>query len=54
MFSITTIRPKDHATLLANPLGLYISDLNFSTEIGTKTKGKPSDSMIQQQETAQK
>ena len=54
VFSITTIPPKDDATLLANPLGLYISDLNFSTEIGTKTKGKPSDSMIQQQETAQK
>ena len=38
VFAVTTIPPKDDQTLLVNPLGLYISDLNFSAEIGTKQK----------------
>ena len=36
VFSVTVIPPKDDKTLLINPLGLYISDLNFSAEIGSK------------------
>jgi len=38
VFAVTTIPPKDDQTLLVNPLGLYISDLNFSTEIGQKPR----------------
>ena len=38
VFSVTVIPPKDDAVLLNNPLGLYISDLNFSTEIGQKPR----------------
>lgn len=38
VFSVTIIPPKDDATLLNNPLGLYISDLNFSAEIGQKPR----------------
>ena len=41
VFAVTTIPPKDDQTLLVNPLGLYISDLNFSAEIGTKKKADP-------------
>ena len=40
VFSTTIIPPKDDTTLINNPLGLYISDLNFSSEIGTKTDSK--------------
>ena len=54
VFSITTIPPEDDATLLINPLGIYISDLNFSTELGTTTNGKPSASMVQKQDATQK
>lgn len=36
VFSVTIIPPQDDKTLLINPLGLYISDLNFSAEIGSK------------------
>ena len=41
VFAVTTIPPKDEQTMLINPLGLYISDLNFSAEIGTKQKADP-------------
>ena len=41
VFAVTTIPPKDDQTLMVNPLGLYISDLNFSAEIGTKQKNNP-------------
>lgn len=42
VFSTTTIPPKDDATLIVNPLGLYISDMNFSEEIGkAKDAGNP-------------
>lgn len=51
VFSVTTIPSKDEATLLVNPLGLYISDLNFSTEIGTKGKGSPAGSNAATQST---
>ena len=29
VFAVTTIPPKDDQTLMVNPLGIYISDLNF-------------------------
>ncbi len=38
VFAVTTIPPKDDATMFVNPLGLYISDLNFSEQIGTMKK----------------
>ena len=37
VFTVTMIEQKDEARLLVNPLGLYISDLNFSEEINKKS-----------------
>lgn len=51
VFAVTTIPPKDEQTLLINPLGLYISDLNFSAEIGTKTKSNAPGAMTGTQHT---
>jgi len=50
VFAVTTIPPKDDQTLLVNPLGLYISDLNFSAEIGTKQKNNQSQPTQQQEQ----
>lgn len=40
VFSTTIIPAKDDTTLINNPIGFYISDLNFSSEIGTQTDAK--------------
>ena len=50
VFAVSTIPPKDDQTLLVNPLGLYISDLNFSAEIGTKQKNNQSQPTQQQEQ----
>lgn len=38
VFTVTMIEQKDEARLLVNPLGLYISDLNFSEEMNKKSQ----------------
>ena len=38
VFTITVIEQRDEARLLVNPLGLYISDLNFSEEMNKKSQ----------------